>query len=99
MLKQKTNLEKPRLPLIKNVLSRLRNLQLCLLFFLKTMKLYSICSACFGISRTSAEIFFLADWRPKRLKKQNRYCYFTENPYGFSKSEMINVARSPWLME
>ena len=57
-----------RFSLIWNVLLDLFSLQLCLLIFLKTMKLYKdICSA--WISRTSTDIFFLIDWHyHKRLK-------------------------------
>ena len=41
------------------------SLQLCLFFFEKMMKFWkSICSA--WISRTSAELFFLTDWRHMR---------------------------------
>ena len=62
------------------------SLQLCLLFFLKTMKSYQdICSA--WISRTSAEIFFLIDWHHKRLKNAiDLVLFYGEHFYRFSES-------------
>ena len=51
------------------------------------MKLYKyICSA--WISSTSAEIFFLTDWRCKRIKNTiDLLLFYREHFYGFSESE------------
>ena len=55
-------------------------------FLLKMMKLYKgTCSA--WISRTSAEFFFLIDWRHKRFKNTiDLFLFYGEHFYGFSES-------------
>ena len=63
------------------------SLQLCLLFFLKTMKLYKdICSA--RISRALAKNFFLTDWHHRRLENTiDLLLFYREHFYGFSESD------------
>ena len=65
------------------------SLQLCLLFFLKTMESYKdICST--SISRTSAEFFFI-DWRLKHLKnKKDLLLFYREHFYGFSEGDLFD---------
>ena len=58
-------------------------------FLVKMVKLCKgICSA--WISHTSAEIFFLINWRHKRLKNTiDLLLFYGEHFYGFSESEII----------
>ena len=58
------------------------------------MKLYKdICST--WISRTCAEIFFLTDWRHKRLKNTiDLLLFYGEYFYGFSESEEVSEKSS-----
>ena len=58
-------------------------------FFLKTMNLYK--NICFTwISRTSAEFFFLTDWRDKRLKNTiDLLLFYEEHFYGFPESALL----------
>ena len=57
-------------------------------FFLKRWSYTKICSA--WTSRTSAEIFFLTDWRHKRLKNTiDLLLFYREHFYEFSESVLM----------